>query len=91
MIRDIDLCEAKKSIQDRYLDFVERQPTSYLKEYYSAVPKRFRRLFMDVAIKASRSDAIKAQCLNCTHFNLNKIRFCEVVECPLHNVRPFLK
>jgi len=37
----------------------------------------------------SRSDAIKAKCLDCSDYSASEIRDCEAYSCPLRNVRPY--
>jgi len=61
-------------------------PSNYLK----LVPDSQQWLFYQVYTgENSRSKAIKAKCLDCSTFNKEEIKHCEVFTCPLFNFRPY--
>jgi hypothetical protein len=59
-------------------------------EYISAAPAKYRQLLSKVAEgTTSPRQAIKAKCLDCSHFQRAEVRDCTVCACPLHRFRPY--
>ena len=59
-------------------------------EVIAQAPPKYR-LLLRKAFEGASSPrkAIKASCLTCTHYNLDEIRACTVLRCPLHKFRPY--
>lgn len=55
------------------------------------VPSKFKRLHRDVVVerRGTRSQAIKAMCLECMGWYMKEVAACTSVACPLHRFRPF--
>lgn len=63
-----------------------------LKSQFSNVPDLYRGLaFSSLTGKASRTQAIKAKCLECCCWQREEVRVCSIKTCPLNPIRPFQK
>jgi hypothetical protein len=59
-------------------------------DYLATVPVLSRGLIArGFAKTASPRTAIKAKCLDCTHFDRDEVANCTVILCPLHSYRPY--
>jgi hypothetical protein len=59
-------------------------------DYLVSVPTSSRGIIdRAFAGKASPRSAIKAKCLDCSHFDRAEVADCLVILCPLHPYRPF--
>ncbi len=52
------------------------------------VPARFHPV-VDKAAKGQKSAIVKLHCLNCADYQTQEIKACPVVDCPIHNWRPY--
>ena len=51
-----------------------------------------KRLFLRVYSRlATKREAIKAKCLDCSNLSADEVRRCPATGCPLHAYRPFQK
>jgi hypothetical protein len=58
-------------------------------QYLSAVPVKYRGIAeRAISGSGSRSNAIKAKCLDCTGYVRAEVEHCRVVTCPLYEFRP---
>jgi len=58
--------------------------------YLKMVPKACKFLFYRVyTAPKSKADAIKAKCLDCSCFVRTEVTACEMITCPLWQVRPY--
>ncbi len=66
------------------------RPTKALPELRIATPEA--RMGMVAKIeKGSKASALKLMCLQCTDYHVAEIKYCPVVSCPLHSLRPYQK
>lgn len=64
--------------------------TTRLDEYIATLPASAQGIVTRALRKqGARSNAIKAKCLDCCHFDRDEVRNCQVWRCPLHPWRPF--
>jgi hypothetical protein len=60
------------------------------REELDRVPRKYRKLILKALQgTASPRRAIQANCLTCTHFNIDEIRECAVSRCVLRPYRPY--
>ena len=59
---------------------------AYLKRKAPRCAGLFERVFRG---KVSKSQAVKATCLDCCCYSANEVKLCVSVTCPLWRVRPF--
>lgn len=80
--------QKKKENEKNIRDFIEEK--SVRGDYLRLIPKNQQSLFYKIFTGGkSYSKAVKAKCLDCTCFNKEEIKKCEVFTCPLHNLRPY--
>jgi hypothetical protein len=53
------------------------------------MPRKFRKLYDRATAGNSLRAAINAQCLECIHWQVDEIRRCTCLACPLYAVRPY--
>lgn len=64
--------------------------TIQIRNYFLGIPDRYKKIYVRASMgKSTRSDAIKAKCLDCSAWNKEEIRHCKVYTCPLHKFRPY--
>lgn len=67
-------------------------PAEAREEFLKGVPELSRGIVERAFSRAcSPRAAIKAKCLDCSHFDRAEIADCQVVLCPLHAFRPYQK
>ena len=59
-------------------------------EFMKEVPGTMKNIFL-MAFKRSKASAVKAKCLECSSFQRTEVALCNIVVCPLWEVRPFRK
>ena len=56
-----------------------------------AAPSKLRVFLRAYAGEASKAQAIKAKCLDCSNLVVDEVRNCPATGCPLHAYRPYQK
>ena len=60
------------------------------REELDRAPRKYRKLILKALQgTASPRRAIQANCLTCTHYNIDEIRHCSVLRCVLRPLRPY--
>ena len=59
-----------------------------IKKFRASMPERYRKSY-DKALKGSLRAGINSKCLDCTNWQKEEIKHCQVLACPLFNVRPY--
>ena len=55
------------------------------------IPKKYRKIYKKAVETNSKTEAIKALCLECVCWQKNEIINCSCLACPLYGLRPYLK
>lgn len=82
--------QMKAEREQKIADFIAEntQQANYLK----LIPVNQRWLFYKIYQgENSMKKATKAKCLDCSQFDKEEIRSCNIVSCPLYNFRPYKK
>lgn len=82
----------RKAYEKRESDtkaFLEGQ-TAQLKTYYNGVPKLHQWSFVKaLSGAATKREAIRAKCLDCSGYSTKEVEECTVITCPLYEYRPY--
>ena len=63
---------------------------SEVTRFVSQIPTRYRGLVeRALAGEAFRPQAVKAKCLDCSCYQIDEVRHCQVWRCPLWRYRPY--
>ena len=61
-----------------------------LQKYMSLIPKKYHWNMYEIYTgKNSMKLAIKTKCLDCSSYQREEVKCCQVFTCPLHNFRPY--
>lgn len=85
--RSANLEISKVKLQEA-LDSILPKQKEYIIE---AIPAKQQRTLADAFVGKGLSKAVKAKCFTCCNFDMEEVKYCAVVTCPLHSVRPFRK
>jgi hypothetical protein len=59
------------------------------RERLAGIPADYRRVTESAYLGGSRTDAVKAKCLDCSNWTRKEITLCQVDTCPLWPYRPY--
>lgn len=84
-----EINKQRKSERDQKIkDFIANNTVK--SNFLKNVPQSKQWLFYEVYTgNSSLKKATKAKCLDCSCFEIENIKKCEVFTCPLYSVRPF--
>lgn len=81
--------EDRKLAAELRLNAGIKQLKNKMQVFVHDLPDRYRKTFVTAFLGRSPTSGIKAKCLDCSNFQREEIKACELETCPLHKYRPY--